>query len=261
MNPIETAFDQKAAAWESYTQSPPGRLREDLSRDYLLPHLPPPPARILDAGCGTGNLGLGLAAQGYEVHLLDFSAQMLAIAQEKAKVRGLQERALHFHPQAIEVWTPPCAFEVILCHTLLEYVPEVPLVIAHLASYLAPGGLLSLVFVNHYAEPLSLALGKGQLRAALAAAKGEASAMADLFGVPRRLFSPQEILAELEQNKLNVVAEYGLRLLADYAPHLEWKEDAGVYTELFALEKALGANFPYRYLGRYGQMIAIKQKA
>jgi ubiquinone/menaquinone biosynthesis C-methylase UbiE len=40
-------------------------------RDLLARHLPPPPAKILDVGGGAGIYALPLAADGYEVHLID----------------------------------------------------------------------------------------------------------------------------------------------------------------------------------------------
>jgi ubiquinone/menaquinone biosynthesis C-methylase UbiE len=45
------------------------------------------PARgmILDAGCGTGQVSLPLAEQGYAVHGIDISAEMIAIAQGKVQ--------------------------------------------------------------------------------------------------------------------------------------------------------------------------------
>jgi SAM-dependent methyltransferase len=48
-----------------------GRLEEARSREILLRHLPPPPARILDVGGGPGAYACWLAGLGYEVHLLD----------------------------------------------------------------------------------------------------------------------------------------------------------------------------------------------
>jgi SAM-dependent methyltransferase len=43
-----------------------------------------PPARVLDAGCGTGRVAIRLAELGYEVVGVDLDASMLAMAQEEA---------------------------------------------------------------------------------------------------------------------------------------------------------------------------------
>lgn len=50
--------------------------------------LPPPPARVLDAGAGTGFLSLIAAALGYEVTALDLSEGMLGRLRQKASERG-----------------------------------------------------------------------------------------------------------------------------------------------------------------------------
>lgn len=51
--------------------------------------LPPPPARVLDAGAGTGFLSLLLAREGYRVTAIDLAPGMLAQLRLKAERRGL----------------------------------------------------------------------------------------------------------------------------------------------------------------------------
>ncbi len=47
------------------------------------------PEGILDIGCGTGNVTIPLAEMGYNLTGLDMSPEMLAVAEEKARTKGL----------------------------------------------------------------------------------------------------------------------------------------------------------------------------
>lgn len=55
----------------------------------LLPLLPPPPARVVDLGCGTGSLSSLLADEGHDVVGIDFAEQMVRRATSKAAAAGL----------------------------------------------------------------------------------------------------------------------------------------------------------------------------
>ena len=58
-------------------------------RAALLRFLPPPPAKVLDVGAGTGAMTLLAAELGFRVTALDLSDEMLGRARLKAAVRGL----------------------------------------------------------------------------------------------------------------------------------------------------------------------------
>ena len=45
--------------------------------------LPPPPARVLDVGCGEGTMALELMAQGYDMKGVDLDGSMVARARER----------------------------------------------------------------------------------------------------------------------------------------------------------------------------------
>ncbi|NCA11440.1 class I SAM-dependent methyltransferase [bacterium] len=57
--------------------------------------------RVLDAGCGTGDLALWLAERGCTVTGVDFLEQPLAVARSKAAERGLAANFLQIDARAI----------------------------------------------------------------------------------------------------------------------------------------------------------------
>jgi SAM-dependent methyltransferase len=62
---------------------------------YLRGHLPPPPGRVLDAGCGTGRHLLPLAQMGYRAVGVDLSQAMLQAAQQALREGGAAAHLVH----------------------------------------------------------------------------------------------------------------------------------------------------------------------
>ena len=52
-------------------------------------------SRVLDMGCGTGRHAIELAKRGFQVTAVDISKGMLIVAQEKAKVAGVNVTWIH----------------------------------------------------------------------------------------------------------------------------------------------------------------------
>jgi SAM-dependent methyltransferase len=77
----------------TYDRSPGHRPRHPAVQQawatVLAQLLPPPPARVLDCGAGTGFLSLLAARAGYRVTALDFSPAMLERLTESAAAEGL----------------------------------------------------------------------------------------------------------------------------------------------------------------------------
>jgi S-adenosylmethionine-dependent methyltransferase len=257
------AFEANAEAWEQYTNTPLGRLREELTQHYLAHHLDALPtcASVLDAGGGTGGYSLALAERGHQVCLLDFSAKMLAAARVKAERRGPPVvQRLRFHcASAEDVSTDLSAdcFDLVLCHTLLEYVEDADQVLRGLSAVLRPGGLLSLLFANAYADPLRWALARGDVERARRSLDTAVSS-ADLFGLPRRTFTGDDMQAAMARVGIEPVAHYGVRVLADYVAG-DKLADRSFWSQLFELEASAGSHSPYRDIARYGYLLGRKQ--
>ncbi len=93
---VETYFDKTATrTWERLTSDAPvSRIREtvrrgrDQMRDQILSRLPDDlrGLRVLDAGCGAGQMTTELAARGAEVVAADISPSLLEIARKRLPI-------------------------------------------------------------------------------------------------------------------------------------------------------------------------------
>ncbi|WP_198671345.1 class I SAM-dependent methyltransferase [Desertihabitans aurantiacus] len=112
-------------------------------RDLLLAQLPDPPAAVADLGCGTASLSVLLAAEGFAVHGVDFSAAMLERARAKADGAGVEIALTHG-----DVAVPPLGdglFDVVLCRHVLWAVPDPAAALGRWLELLRPDGRLVLI--------------------------------------------------------------------------------------------------------------------
>jgi 2-polyprenyl-3-methyl-5-hydroxy-6-metoxy-1,4-benzoquinol methylase len=115
------------------------------------------PGRSLDAGCGHGAETMWLAAHGWEVTAVDFSASALAHARSTAEALGpdIAERIAWVEGD-LAVWTPPHDhFDLVVC-LYVHVAGPVDEMVRRLASGVAPGG--TLFMVGH--RPIDPATGK-----------------------------------------------------------------------------------------------------
>jgi SAM-dependent methyltransferase len=128
--------------------------------------------RALDAGCGHGAETMWLAAHGWEVTAVDFSASALAHARSTAEALGPEIAArIAWVEGDLAVWTPPPGrFDLVVC-LYVHIAGAVDEMVRRMASGVAPGGTLFLV--GH--RPIDPATGKptpaaGQLQVSVEAA-------------------------------------------------------------------------------------------
>jgi len=119
---IGKIWDEDAATYDESPVHCPQRPHEVAAwRATLRRLLPDPPARVLDAGAGTGFVSLILADQGYEVTAVDLSGQMLAILKSKADRLGLNVKVV----QADAADPPPGQpFDAVVERHLIWTLPE-----------------------------------------------------------------------------------------------------------------------------------------
>ncbi|MCA9931576.1 MAG: methyltransferase domain-containing protein, partial [Anaerolineales bacterium] len=162
-------FDNGMAAWQEYQKAPWGKLRYRIARANLEPHLPSPPAHILDLGGGNGFDAVPLAKDGFTISVLDFSAEMITQGMRLAQAEGAIKKvtfAAGDATQLSEYFSGP-TFDAVLCHNVVQYVSEPTAVLQSIHNTLKPNGILSLMITNPHAETFSYALREYDMQTAL----------------------------------------------------------------------------------------------
>ena len=118
---IRQFWDEDAAVYDDSPEHHPRRPHERAAWGATLRRLlPDPPARVLDAGAGTGFLSLLLAAQGYQVTAMDLSAGMLERLRAKATRQGLDVETV----RADAASPPDGPFDAVVERHLLWTLPD-----------------------------------------------------------------------------------------------------------------------------------------
>jgi SAM-dependent methyltransferase len=104
------------------------------------------PGRALDAGCGHGSDTLWLAAHGWQVTAVDFSAAALAHARSTAEAAGADVAGRVDWVEAdLAAWTPPPGhFDLVVC-LYVHVAGSVQEMVRRMGAGTAPGGTLLLV--------------------------------------------------------------------------------------------------------------------
>jgi S-adenosylmethionine-dependent methyltransferase len=251
-------FRSGAAKYAAYLETPEGRLRLDLAFANLQDFLPQATRSLhaLDVGCGTGAIAVRLARLGLHVTVLDASEAMLDFAERAAREAGVTERIALKHGDAVQLATlfDAGSFDVILCHSILEYVDDPRAVLRTAARALRDSSsIISILVRNQAGEVLKAAIQDGHL----AAAENNLTAEwthESLYGGKVRLFAAESLHAMLLESSLAVTEERGVRVLSDYLPPSVSRNDE--YQRIFELERKLGRRPEFAAVARYTHWIA-----
>jgi SAM-dependent methyltransferase len=124
--------------------------------EFLRSHLPPPPARVLEVGCGSGELARTLAAVGYEVTAIDPEAP----------------EGFIFRRLTLEEFEESAAFDAVVASRSLHHIEDLPAALDKVAR------LTPLLVLDEFAwdrlDEQTADWYYGQLRARAAAGQREA---------------------------------------------------------------------------------------
>jgi ubiquinone/menaquinone biosynthesis C-methylase UbiE len=111
----------------------------------------PKDARVLDIGCGPGEMVLDLMRNEWRVWGIDIAANMIEIAKEKV-AKAPQKNEVHLATGDIEKLDfENQFFDLIICSGVVEYLPGDEKWMAEMSRILKPGGVLIINVTNKWA--------------------------------------------------------------------------------------------------------------
>ncbi len=194
---------------------------------------------IVDAGGGTGNFAVPLAELGHTVTVVDPSPDSLAALERRAAEAGVTVRGLQGDAADVAELLPAGTADLVLCHSVLEYVEDPAAALAALARLLRPGGVISVLAANAVAAVLHRAVA-GRFDEALRALTDPAGRWGDRDPVPRR-FTRDALTALLTTAGFTVIETHGVRVFADLVPSRLVDTEPGAADALIELEEAAAA--------------------
>ncbi|HEX2156843.1 MAG TPA: methyltransferase domain-containing protein [Actinomycetes bacterium] len=240
-----------------------GRLGFELLLGQVLDALPAPPATVVDAGGGTGQLAVALAGHGYRVTVVDTSAAMLATCAQRAADAGDEVAGRVATVQGDAADLPgllgEASQDAAVCHDLLTRVEDQAALLASLAGVLTEAGVLSLGFANR--DWLALRAGRrGDHTSALRLVEGGGGHGGLMPRPPTdggsEAITLDEATQQLDKAGLALVAAYGVGVFAEAGD-----EDLGrsERQRLVELERLVAGREPYRSSARTLHLIARRR--
>jgi SAM-dependent methyltransferase len=245
-------------------------VRQHLVARQLDAHLPPTtggPLRVLDVGAGQGTQAIRLARLGHTVTAVEPSPPMRAAFARGVAALKDEERErvtlLDGDLSALSHLTSPAAYDVVMCHGVLMYLPESGPAIAELARCAAPGALVSVVARNadalawrpsmrhDWATALHL-LGEQER----ASAEGRDAFYVNEIGVSARADRLDGLMATFEGERLWVEQWYGIRVATDDVAVDTPAPPPDELARILEVETRLGRIDPYRRLGTLVHVVA-----
>ena len=227
-----------------------GRLRMAVLKRDLQPFLSGQPRHVLDVGAGLGQANEWFLERGFDVLHTDISEEMVEAARLRHEELGLAGNCRYQIADLATLASNESQFPIVLCHAVLEWVPDAETALAQLNALLEPGGTLSLMFYNRNAKLFANAV-YGNFDYIERGLKVKKTVRLS----PQNPLVPEEVENIVHKLGLEVTQKTGVRCFHDYLRNLD---DQQRFDELLAIELKYNQQPPYRDLGRYQHWLIRK---
>ncbi|MDN5789795.1 MAG: methyltransferase domain-containing protein [Micrococcales bacterium] len=246
-------------------------VRQEMVTRQIMAHLPVDrPLHVLDVGAGQGTQSLRLAALGHIVTAAEPEPRMREAFEYAAGLLPPDVRSrvdlLATDLAGLMHVTRPAAYDIVLCHGVLMYLPDSTSAIATLAGRAAPGGLVSLVGRNADALAWRPACRHDWATAAAMLDETEAARRErrdpryrNEIGVDARADTLTSLSIDCGRAGLDIEAWYGIRVSTDAVPLDEPVPGADELAAMLDVEERLGRTDPYRGMGNLLHLLARRR--
>jgi len=199
---------------------------------------------ILDAGGGTGGFAVPLAGLGHNVTVIDPSPDSLAAAERRAAEMNVPLSVVQGDVTDLTMMAGEASVDLVLCHSVLEYVDSPADAMASIAQVLRPAGAVSVLAASSVAAVIHRALaGRFDDARRLLAEIDSGSGAGPGPGPARpRRFTLAAVVGLIEGAGLRAGRAHGVRVFADLVPGMFADADPGAADALLALEQAASAH-------------------
>lgn len=249
-------FDRVGDQFVDYYQTARGHVREVLTRENLVPYLPPPPATVLDIGGGDGRDAKWLAEQGYEVTLVDPSVEMIKKAKARFRKKGLTVVVKQLSPEEITEKLPANSFEVVLSHGVLMYCADNPQDHLKTVHQLAVPGALISILTKGFGGALSRALYQKETKNVETLLSKEICI--NNLGLRVLALRPETMESWLVKHQFNLLNWRGVRIVTDQDRRNLLEVSEAEREQIMEVERLLGQEESTRGLGQMLHYIARK---
>jgi S-adenosylmethionine-dependent methyltransferase len=220
--------------------------------ENLLRDLGDRPLKVLDAGCGLGQVAHRLLELGHQVTLCDLSSEMIHEAQS-AIPEELHSNARFINSSFQDLAGHHAAeFDLVVCHAVLEWIHAPDDAVDKLSLLCRPGGTLSLMFYNRDALIFRNLIRGNWKKIQSGKLAGEPGGL-----TPINPIDHAELDQWLEKAGFNVVDAIGLRTFFDYLPKpMQQERDLA---DILELEYHYSSRSPYKDMARYIHIRAKKR--